>query len=187
MKPLARDMKPLARDMRPLARDMRPLARDMRPLALALLLLAAAGLAHAQDPAARALLLRQQQSDDFALQLHQSIQSYRAGPMTPQQRLDYDALQRGQRMQQDELNYRQQIRQAQPAAPGNEALQRAEILRFEQDRQSQLSRFRSEGAPAAQGPPRAPPLVEPGVATAPVPRQMRIPEGDPGGWVVWRP
>jgi hypothetical protein len=31
------------------------------------------------------------------------------------------------------------------------------------------------------------PLVEPGVATAPVPRGMRIPEGDPGGWVEWKP
>jgi hypothetical protein len=156
----------------------------MRLLAV-LLLLAAAGLAHAQDPAARALLLRQQQSDDFALQLQQSLQSHRAGPMTPQQRLDFDALQRGQRMQQNELNYRQQIQQAEPRA-GDSALRRAEILRFEQDRQNQLSRFRWEGE---QPPVATPvhPLVEPGVVTAPVPRQIRIPEGDPGGWVEWRP
>jgi hypothetical protein len=155
--------------------------------AVVVLLLAAAGVAHAQDPAARALLLRQQQSDDFALQLQQSIQSQRAGPMTPQQRLDFDALQRGQRMQQDELNYRQQIQQAQPGAPGDSALRRAELLRFEQDRQNQLSRFRWEGEqqPPAATPTR--PLVEPGVATAPVPRQIRIPEGDPGGWVEWKP
>ncbi len=160
----------------------------MKPLAIVLLLLlAAAGLAHAQDPAARALLLRQQQSDDFSLQLQQSIQSFRAGTMSPQQRLDYDALQRGQRMSQDELNYRQQIRQAQPGAPGSEALRRAEDLRFEQDRQSQLSRFRWEGEPPAQAPSRTVPLVEPGVATAPVPRQVRVPDGDAGGWVVWKP
>jgi hypothetical protein len=151
----------------------------------ALILLLAAGAAHGQDPAARALLLRQQQSDDFALQLQQSIQAHRAGPMTPQQRLDFEALQRGQRMQQNELNYRQQIQQAEPRA-GDGALRRAEMLRYEQDRQNQLSRFRSEGeqpAPAAM-PTR--PLVAPGVVTAPVPRQIRIPEGDPGGWVEWK-
>ena len=156
-------------------------------VAAALLLTLAATAAHAQDPAARALLLRQQQSDDFALQLQQSIQSHRAGPMTPQQRLDYDALQRGQRMRQDELNYRQQVQQAQPAAPGTDALQRAEIMRFEQDRQNQLSRFRWEGEqPEPLATPKRP-LVEPGVVTAPVPRQIRIPAGDPGGWVEWRP
>ncbi|HTO51441.1 MAG TPA: hypothetical protein VML91_27675 [Burkholderiales bacterium] len=153
--------------------------------ALALLLAAAAGLVHAQDPTARALLQRQQQSDDFSLQLQQSIQSFRAGPMTPQQRLDFDALQRGQRMQQDELNYRQQIQQGQPTG-GSDALRRAEMLRFEQERQNQLSRFRSEGEPPPPAPTRAPPLVEPGVATAPVPRQIRIPEGDSGGWVEWK-
>jgi hypothetical protein len=155
--------------------------------AVVLLLLAAAGMANAQDPTARALLQRQQQSDDFALQLQQSIQSFRAGPMTPQQRLDFDALQRGQRMQQNELNYRQQIQQAQPGAPGDDALRRAEMLRFEQDRQNQLSRFRWEGEPSTPPSTAKVPLVEPGVATAPVPRGMRIPEGDPGGWVEWKP
>ena len=150
-----------------------------------LLLATIVGVAHADDPTARALLLRQQQSDNFSLQLQQSIQSFRAGSMTPQQRLDFDALQRGQRMQQDELNYRQQIQQGQPNA-GSDALRRAEMLRFEQDRQHQLSRFRSEGEPPVSAPTRAPGLVEPGVATAPVPRQVRIPEGDPGGWVEWK-
>ena len=150
-----------------------------------LLLATVAGVTHADDPTARALLLRQQQSDNFSLQLQQSIQSFRAGPMTPQQRLDFDALQRGQRMQQDDLNYRQQIQQGQPNA-GSDALRRAEMMRFEQDRQNQLSRFRSEGEPPASAPTRAPGLVEPGVATAPVPRQVRIPAGDPGGWVEWK-
>ena len=155
--------------------------------AVVLLLLAAAGMANAQDPTARALLQRQQQSDDFALQLQQSIQSFRAGPMTPQQRLDFEALLRGQRMQQNELNYRQQIQQAQPGTPGDDALRRAEMMRFEQDRQNQLSRFRWEGEPSTPSPTPKLPLVEPGVATAPVPRGMRIPEGDPGGWVEWKP
>ena len=155
--------------------------------AVVLLLAAAAGIAHAQNPAASALLQRQQQSDDFALQLQQSIQSFRAGPMTPQQRLDFDALQRGQRMQQNELNYRQQIQQAQPGAPGNDALRRAEMMRFEQDRQNQLSRFRWESEPSAPVATPHVPLVEPGVVTAPVPRGIRVPQGDPGGWVEWKP
>src|SRR5215510_3348025 len=116
-----------------------------------LLLAAVAGVAHADDPTARALLLRQQQSDNFSLQLQQSIQSFRAGQMTPQQRLDFDALQRGQRMQQDELNYRQQIQQAQPAA-GSQAFRRADLMRFEQDRQNQLSRFRTDGEPPTPAP-----------------------------------
>jgi hypothetical protein len=106
--------------------------------------------------------------------------------MTPQQRLDFDALQRGQRMQQNELNYRQQIQQAQPGAPGDSALRRADMLRFEQDRQNQLSRFRWEGEPPATVDTRTRPLVEPGVTTAPVPREIRVPQGDPGGWVEWR-
>jgi hypothetical protein len=122
--------------------------------AVVLLLAAAAGIAHAQNPAASALLQRQQQSDDFALQLQQSIQSFRAGPMTPQQRLDFDAMQRGQRMQQNELNYRQQIQQAQPGAPGDDALRRAELMRFEQDRQNQLSRSVEGDQPAPAATPR---------------------------------
>lgn len=157
--------------------------------AIVFLLAVAAGIAHAQNqnPAASALLQRQQQSDDFALQLQQSIQSFRAGPMTPQQRLDFDALQRGQRMQQNELNYRQQIQQAQPGAPGDDALRRAEMMRFEQDRQNQLSRFRWEGEQPAPASTQTVPLVEPGVVTAPVPREIRVPQGDPGGWVEWKP
>jgi hypothetical protein len=158
----------------------------MRTLVI-LLLATLAGVANAQDPAARAMLQRQQQSDDFALQLQQSIQSFRAGPMTPQQRLDFDALQRGQRMNQSDLHYRQQIQQAQPGAPGDDALRRAEIMRFEQDRQNQLSRFRWEGKPPSPAAMPRTPLVEPGVATAPVPRRIRIPEGDRGGWVEWKP
>jgi len=157
--------------------------------ALVLVLVLAAGLAHAQvqNPAASALLLRQQQSDDFALQLQQSIQSHRAGPMTPQQRLDFDAMQRGQRMQQNELNYRQQVQQAQPGAPGNDALRRAEMMRFEQDRQNQLARFRWEGEQPQPLATPTRPLVEPGVVTAPVARAPRIPQGDAGGWVEWKP
>ena len=60
-------------------------------------------------------------------------------------------------------------------------------MRFEQERQNELSRFRWEGEPPAPAASPAAPLVEPGVATAPVPRRIRIPEGDPGGWVEWKP
>jgi hypothetical protein len=107
--------------------------------------------------------------------------------MTPQQRLDFDAMQRGQRMQQNELNYRQQVQQAQPGAAGGDAYRRAELMRMEQDRQNQLSRFRWEGEVPATIDTRTRPLVEPGVTIAPVPRQIRIPQGDPGGWVEWKP
>src|SRR5262245_28361048 len=100
-----------------------------------------AAAALGDDPTARALLQRQQQSDTFSLQLQQSIQNFRAGELSPQQRLDFDALQRNQRLGQDELNYRQEIqqRQTQQTTP-NDALRRAETMRFEQERQMQQDR-----------------------------------------------
>ncbi len=146
-----------------------------------------AGVASAQDPTARVLLQRQQQSDDFALQLQQSIQSFRAGPMTPQQRLDFDALQRGQRMNQSDLHYRQQIQQAQPGAPGDDALRRAETDALRAGAAEPALALPWEGEPPSPAAMPRTPLVEPGVATAPVPRRIRIPEGDPGGWVEWKP
>ena len=137
--------------------------------------------AGADDLASRAVRERQQQSDAFSLQLQQSIQSFRAGNLPPQQRLELDALQRDQRFRQDELFYRQQVETNSPN-PG--ALRRAETMRAEQERQQQLSGFRSdaaavpEPAPAAQQPLR---LVEPTAVTAPVPRgRRRMPELEPG-------
>ena len=144
----------------------------------ALALFAAA--AYGDDLASRALLQRQQQSDAFALQLQQSLQSARSGSLTPQQRLEFDALQRDQRFRQDDGFYRQQIQRNAPVAPGNEALRRAEALRFEQDRQQQLSRFRADGETPAPPAARSTPLVEPGVATAPVTRRAR-----PGMGASW--
>lgn len=149
---------------------------------LALGIAAIAATAWADDPTARALRDRQQQSDAFALQLQQSIQSFRAGNLPPQQRLELDGLQRGQRLRQDELFYRQQV---ETNTPNPAPLRRAEAMRADQDRQQQLSRFRSEAALAAEGEPAvsAPaPLVEPTVVTAPVPRggRRRMPESDPG-------
>ncbi len=142
---------------------------------------ALASAAGADDLAARAVRERQQQSDAFSLQLQQSIQSFRAGNLPPQQRLELDALQRDQRFRQDELFYRQEL---QTNSPNPGTLQRAETMRAEQERQQQLSRFRSEAAQAVEGAPAAPqlaPLVEPRVSTAPVVRgRRRMPEVDPG-------
>jgi len=143
-------------------------------LVLGAMLALSAATAYGDDLASRAVLQRQQQSDAFALQLQQSLQSARSGSLTPQQRLEFDALQRDQRFRQDDAFYRQQIqRNTTPVAPGNEALRRAEALRFEQDRQQQLSRFRAESEPPAPPAARPAPLVDPGVATAPVTRRAR--------------
>jgi len=151
-----------------------------KSILVGLTLAALTGTVGANDLAARAVRERQQQSDAFSLQLQQSIQTFRAGNLAPQQRLELDALQRDQRLRQDELFYRQQVETNSPN-PG--ALRRAETMRAEQERQQQLSGFRSEAAlaaerePAAQQPMR---LVDPTVVTAPVPRgRRRMPEAEP--------
>ncbi len=153
---------------------------DIKQLLIGLTLAALASAAGANDLAARALRERQQQSDAFSLQLQQSIQSFRAGNLPPQQRLEFDAVQRDQRLRQDELFYRQQVETNSPN-PGT--LRRAEAMRAEQERQQQLSRFRSDSAQAVEGAPAAQqlaPLVEPRVSTAPVVRgRRRMPEPDP--------
>jgi len=156
---------------------MRILMIDKRIL-VGLSLAAFAAAAGADDLAARAVRERQAQSDAFSLQLQQSIQSFRASNLPPQQRMELESLHRDQRLRQDELFYRQQVEQNSPNPP---VFRRAETMRQEQDRQQQLSGFRSEatgtgGAPAAQ------PLhlVEPGAVTAPVPRgRRRMPEQGP--------
>jgi hypothetical protein len=140
----------------------------------------ATGIARGDDVTSRALVERQRQSDAFALQLQQSIQSFRAGSLSPRERLELDALQRDQRLRQDELFYRQQV---QANSPSTGALRRAEALRAGQERQQQLSRFRWEAEQAAEGEPtvqRPAPLVEPTVVTAPVPRgRQRAPQAEP--------
>ncbi len=152
-----------------------------RRILIGLGIAALASAAGADDLASRAVRERQQQSDAFSLQLQQSIQSFRAGNLPPQQRLELDALQRDQRLRQDELFYRQQVGTNSPATGG--ALRRAEAMRAEQERQQQLSRFRSDAAPAAGREPTAQQparLVDPTVVTAPVPRgRRRMPEPDP--------
>jgi hypothetical protein len=145
-----------------------------------LTLAAIASAAAANDLAARAVRERQAQSDAFSLQLQQSIQSFRAGNLPPQQRIELESRHRDQRLRQDELFYRQQIEHNSPNPP---VYRRADALRHEQDRQQQLSGFRSEAAPAAEGGPAAQAplrLVEPTAVTAPVPRgRQRLPAAGP--------
>jgi hypothetical protein len=87
--------------------------------------------AFAADAAAQAQLLRQQQSDAFTLQLQQSLQSFRAGLLAPERRLELESLQRDQLLGQSDTFYRQQVQQAQPlATPAEGAYRRAELLRF---------------------------------------------------------
>jgi hypothetical protein len=108
-----------------------------------------AGIAVGQDAASQALREREQQSDAFDLQLQQSLQRFRAGDLGPSERLELDALQRGQRQQQDDLFYRQQL---EANSPASDAERRAETMRDEQEREQQLSGFRSGPAlPEALG------------------------------------
>ena len=139
---------------------------------LAALLLVLSAPAFAADAAAQAQLLRQQQSDAFALQLQQSVQSFRAGPLAPARRLELESLLRDQRLGQSDTFYRQQMQQAQPlAAPGADAYRRAELMRFEQEQVLELDRAREAGALAierSRPPPPPAPNPEPAAAWGPV-------------------
>jgi hypothetical protein len=141
-------------------------------LPLVAILLALALPALADNSAAQAQLLRQQQSDAFALQLQQSLQSFRAGPLAPERRLELESLQRDQRLRQSDSFYRQQVQQAQPLpAPADAAYRRAELMRFEQERALDLERAREEAANAvdrSRPPPRPAPNPEPAVVWGPV-------------------
>jgi hypothetical protein len=138
---------------------------------LIVLLLIVSRLACADDAAAQAQLLRQQQSDAFALQLQQSIQSFRAGALAPERRLELDSLQRDQRLRQSDSFYRQQVQQAQPdTTPTADIYRRADLLRFEQERRQDLDRAAAEAANAVEGsrpPPKPAPNPEPAVVWGP--------------------
>ena len=140
----------------------------MRPI-LAALLLALALPALADDPAAQAQLIRQQQSEAFSLQLQQSIQSLRSGTLTPAQRLELESLHRDQRLRQSDTFYRQQVQQSQvPPAPG---AREAELMRSQQQNAADVSRARDEAATAieqGQPPPKPAPNPEPAVIWGPV-------------------
>lgn len=144
----------------------------MRKLFLFWMLLVLAAPVPASDTAAQAQLLRQQQSDAFALQLQQSVQSFRAGPMTPERRLEFDSLQRDQRLRQSDSFYRQQVQQqAQPVAPPPaDMYRRADLMRFEQERSMDLDRAATDTANAvdrSRPPPRPAPNPEPAVVWGP--------------------
>ena len=139
---------------------------------LAAVLLVLSAPAFAADAAAQAQLLRQQQSDAFALQLQQSLQSFRAGPLAPERRLELESLQRDQRLGQSDTFSRQQVQQAQPlATPAEGAYRRAELMRFEQERALELDRAREAAAIAVdrgRPPPRPAPNPEPAIGWGPV-------------------
>lgn len=139
---------------------------------LVMLLYVLSAPAFAGDAAAEAQLIRQQQSDAFALQLQQSVQSFRAGPLAPERRLELESLQRDQRLRQSDAFYRQQVQQAQPLpAPGDTTYRRAELMRLEQERALDLDRAREEAATAVERsrpPPRPAPNPEPAVEWGPV-------------------
>jgi hypothetical protein len=144
----------------------------MRTLLIVLLLLVSR-LAFADDAAAKAQLIRQQQSDAFALQLQQSIQSFRAGPIAPERRLELESLQRDQRLRQSDSFYRQQVQQqSQPdATPTGDMYRRADLMRFEQERKQDLDRADAEAANAvdrSRPPPKPAPNPEPVVIWGPV-------------------
>jgi hypothetical protein len=137
------------------------------------LLLLVSRLAFADDAAAKAQLIRQQQSDAFALQLQQSIQSFRAGPIAPERRLELESLQRDQRLRQSDSFYRQQVQQqSQPdATPTGDMYRRADLMRFEQERKQDLDRADAEAANAvdrSRPPPKPAPNPEPVVIWGPV-------------------
>ena len=136
---------------------------------LIVLLLVVSRLAFADDAAVQAQLLRQQQSDAFALQLQQSIQSFRAGPLAPERRLELESLQRDQRLHQSDSFYRQQVQQSQtPRAPG---AREAELMRFQQENAADVSRAASDAdgrLERGREPPKPAPNPEPTVIWAPV-------------------
>ena len=134
-------------------------------------LLIVARLAVAGDAAAQAQLLREQQSDAFALQLQQSLQSFRAGPLAPERQLELETLQRDQRLRQSDSFYRQQVQQAQPVPGPQDVYRRAESMRFEQERTVDLDRARDEAANAVERsrpPSRPAPNPEPAAVWGPV-------------------
>lgn len=150
---------------------------------VAALALSRAG-AQTPDPAVRALLERQQQSDAFTLQLQQWMQRQRAPGLLQGERQALEALHHDQQLRQSESFYRQQVQQlqTQQALPVGSALREAETMRFDQERQQDLSRWRWQAQQAAPGSRAAEPRpspVQPGIVTAPVPRGARKPAPQP--------
>ena len=84
---------------------------------LAILITAVAAPAFAQDPAAqRELILRQQQSDAFVQQLHQSQQLLKISPGDVERRRELESRQFGERQRLEQTN-EQQLREIRPDLP----------------------------------------------------------------------
>ena len=84
---------------------------------LAVLIAAAAASVFAQDPAVqRELILRQQQSDAFVQQLHQSQQLLKVAPGDFERRRDLELRQFGERQRLEQTN-EQQLREIRPDLP----------------------------------------------------------------------
>ena len=139
------------------------------PSRFALMLLACAATTVVADPSAQSQLIRQQQSDAFALQLQQSVDAFRAGPLAPSQRLELESQQRDQRLRQADTFYRQRVQQSQP--PSGPGAREAELMRFKQDTNADLSRAADEAAnllERSRPVPKPAPNPEPAVIWAPV-------------------
>ena len=83
---------------------------------------------------------------------------------------DFASRTLAERQRQDELLYREQV---ETNSPSSDALRGAGTMRAEQERQQQLSQFRSDAASALEGQPaarRRVPFVDPTVVTSPIPR-----------------
>lgn len=99
-------------------------------VALALLLISSSALA--QDQAIqRELIQRQQQSDQFNLQLRQSIEASKVPPGDSQRRMDVETRQLGERQRLENLSERQ-LRDVKPDTP--QELRPQERTRAEQER-----------------------------------------------------
>ena len=84
---------------------------------LAILVTAVAVPAFAQDPAAqRELIIRQQQSDAFVQQLHQSQQLMKISPGDFERRRELESRQFGERQRLEQTN-EQQLREIRPDLP----------------------------------------------------------------------
>lgn len=131
-----------------------------------------AGPALADDAAARMQLLQQQRSDAFALQLQQSVESFRAAALPPAERLELESLHRDQRLRQSENFYRQQVQQSHSAAaPAGPSALDAERARLQHHNAAELSRAAQESANQVERGRPAPqpePSAEPRVIWAPV-------------------
>lgn len=99
-------------------------------VAIALLFLASPALA--QDQAIqRELIQRQQQSDQFNLQLRQSIEASKVPPRDSQRRMEVETRHLGERQRLENLSERQ-LREVKPDTP--QELRPQERTRAEQER-----------------------------------------------------